>query len=408
MTTTINADNGVVSGSAGLKSSADSSGVLALQTNGTTAVTVGTDQSILMTGAPSIGGAGYGMGMGFRNRIINGAMVIDQRNAGASVTETTTGPFVTDRFAIDGSSSSKFTGQQSSTAPAGFTNSLVLTSSAATSVGSTDYYRMYHGIEGYNIADLGWGTANAKSVTLSFWVRSSLTGTFGGVARNNATDRIYPFSYTISAANTWEQKSITIAGDTSGTWLTTNGMGIQIIWSMGCGTSRQGTAGAWTSTTGIFTCTGETQLVATNGATFYITGVQLEKGSTATAFDYRPYTTELQLCQRYLPAFVLASGEQAFASGQAYNTTVCIIPLTLPVSARVNPTGLVYTGTISNLKVYAGSTGISLTALVINGSASNTTAALNATVASVTTGVPVLFTTPVSASGTIYFTGCEL
>jgi hypothetical protein len=372
-------------------------------------MTVGTDQSILMTGAPSIGGAGYGMGMGFRNRIINGAMVINQRALG-TFTPTNAGSasnYSIDRWTFQVNQNSKLTTAQSSTAPTGFNNSLLVTSSSAYTPSGTDYLTLTTRVEAYNTADLGWGTANAKTVTLSFQVYSSLTGTFGGNITNSANNRSYPFTYTVSSANTWTTASVTIAGDTSGTWLTTNGTGIELNLSMGMGsTYGSGTAGAWTGSWSF--PSGCVSVVGTNGATFYITGVQLEKGSTATAFDYRPYTTELQLCQRYLPAFVLASGEQAFASGVAYNTTVCIVPVTLPVSARVNPTGLVYTGTISNLKIYAGSTGSSLTALVINGSASNTTAALNATVASVTTGAAVLFTTPNSASGTLYFTGCEL
>lgn len=233
----------------------------------------------------------------FKNRLINGAMVIDQRNAGASVTANDN-VWGVDRFQYSMSQSSKGTSQQSSTAPTGFINSLLFTSSSAYTVGAAEAFILRHFVEGYNIADLGWGAAGAATVTLSFWVRSSLTGTFGGCLVNNAGNRFYPFSYTISAANTWEQKTLTIAGDTTGTWLTNNGRGIGIYWSLGTGSTYSGTAGAWTSST-ILSVTGATSVVGTNGATFYITGVQLEKGSTATSFDYRPYGTELQLCQRY-------------------------------------------------------------------------------------------------------------
>ena len=232
-----------------------------------------------------------------KNRIINGAMEIDQRNAGASVTPTTSG-YTLDRWQATLAAASKFSVQQSSTAPTGFKNSLLVTSLAATTVGSSDYYLIQQKIEGYNMADFDWGTANAKTVTLSFWVQSSLTGTFGGSLGNNAFNRTYPFTYTISSANTWEQKSITIAGDTSGTWLSTNGTGIQLTFGLGSGSTFSGTAGAWAGT-GYQTATGATQVVATNGATFYITGVQLEVGSVATEFERRPYGTELQLCQRY-------------------------------------------------------------------------------------------------------------
>jgi hypothetical protein len=238
---------------------------------------------------------------GFRNRVINGNMVIDQRNAGASVTiDANAIIYVVDRWygraqATDG----VFTLQQDSSAPAGFTKSLKATvTTADASIGSTQLYRIEQRIEGFNIADLGWGTASAQTVTLSFWVRSSLTGTFGGSVSNSAANRFYPFGFAISAANTWEYKTITITGDTSGTWLTDNGTGINISWSLGSGSDRLGTPGAWvsTQTQGV---TGQTQLISTNGATFYITGVQLEAGSVATPFERRPYGTELALCQRY-------------------------------------------------------------------------------------------------------------
>ena len=234
---------------------------------------------------------------GFRNRIINGAMVIDQRNAGASVTPAND-QYLTDRFQALATQSSKYTAQQSTTAPTGFVNSLLITSSSAYSVPSGDFFGIRQSIEGLNVADFAWGTASAAAVTLSFWVRSSLTGTFGGSVFNSAGNRTYPFSYTISAANTWEQKSVTIAGDTTGTWLTTNGKGIQLLFGLGVGSTYSGTANTWSGST-YFAPTGATSVVGTNGATFYITGVQLEKGSTATSFDYRPYGTELALCQRY-------------------------------------------------------------------------------------------------------------
>jgi hypothetical protein len=241
-------------------------------------------------------------GFGFKNRIINGAMQIDQRNAGASVAVTTASQYTLDRWAVASSTSfgGQLTAQRSTTAPTGFINSLGLTvTTADSSIGATEYYAAIHRIEGNNIADLGWGTANAQTVTMSFWVRSSLTGTFGGSLRNNDSNRSYVFTYTISAANTWEYKTITIAGDTTGTWLTDNGCGIDIFWSVGTGsTYRSSTVSSWQA--GVFLApSSQTQLISTSGATFYITGVQLEKGSTATSFDYRPYGTELALCQRY-------------------------------------------------------------------------------------------------------------
>jgi len=252
----------------------------------------------IQTAADSISNSA-GSPYGFKNRIINGAMVIDQRNAGASVSATNAELYTVDRFkCLQGIATSKFTVQQSSTVPTGFTKSVVITSSSAYTVLSSDYFLYRQTIEGFNVADLGWGTANAQTVTLSFWVRSSLTGTFGGALGNGASNRSYPFSYTINAADTFEYKTVTIAGDTSGTWETTTNAGIVVGWSIGMGSTYEGTANAWAGTF-YGAPTGSVDLVATNGATLYITGVQLEKGSQATAFDWRPYGTELDLCERY-------------------------------------------------------------------------------------------------------------
>lgn len=235
---------------------------------------------------------------GFKNRIINGAMMIDQRNAGASVTTSGGNNYDPDRWLVYDSVGSKMTLQQVTDAPAGFTKSQKITSLAATAPASTDYYFSAQRIEGFNVADLAWGTASAATVTLSFWVKSSLTGSFSGAFGNASFSRSYPFSYTISAANTWEQKTITVAGDTTGTWATDNSTGLQVLFDLGSGTSRAGAANTW-SANDYRKVTGSVNLIGTNGATFYITGVQLEKGSTATSFDYRPYGTELALCQRY-------------------------------------------------------------------------------------------------------------
>jgi hypothetical protein len=270
----------------------------------------------------------------FTNRIINGAMVIDQRNAGASVAITSSSPYTLDRWFGFATQSSKFTVQQNAgsvTPPAGFKNYLGVTSLSAYSVGASEQFLIQQKIEGFNCADLEWGTASAATVTLSFWVRSSLTGTFGGAIFNDAGNRSYPFSYTISAANTWEQKTITIAGDTTGTWLTTNGNGISVNFSMGIGSTLSGTAGAWAGSY-LPSATGATSVVGTNGATFYITGVQLEKGSTATSFDYRPYGTELMLCERY--ALLVGDGLQ----GQARTTSDTFLCPFFQQPMRATPT----------------------------------------------------------------------
>ena len=275
---------------------ATSGGNVVVATNGNTAVTVDTSQNATFVGyinAPNT--------FGFKNRIINGAMVIDQRNAGASVTPTSSGYVSLDRWQAIVTQTSKFSLQQNAgsvTPPDGFKNYLGVTSLSAYSVAAGDAFAIAQKIEGYNIADLSWGTANAKTITISAWVRSSLTGTFGGALQNSDGTRNYPFSYSIPVANTWTQISITIAGDTTGTWNATNSSGIGINFGLGAGSTYSGTAGAWTATNA-YSATGAVSVVGTNGATFYITGVQLEKGSTATSFDYRPYMIEEQLCMRY-------------------------------------------------------------------------------------------------------------
>jgi hypothetical protein len=250
------------------------------------------------------------------------------------VTQTTSVVYTVDRWSCYGSAASKFTVQRSTTAPAGFTNSLLVTSSSAYTVGASEFFFVQQVIEGNNIADLGWGTANAQAVTLSFQVRSSLTGTFGGTISNGATNRVYPFTYTISAANTFETKTITISGDTTGTWSTDTSGGIVVNFNMGAGASVSGTAGAWSGST-LRAPTGATSVVGTNGATFYITGVQLEAGSVASPFERRDYGRELIMCQRYFeksfnastapahntgPFLIVPNGGSAGCGGNTYTT----------------------------------------------------------------------------------------
>ena len=277
---------------------------------------------------------------GMKNRIINGAMVIDQRNAGAAVTiNTASYTYTMDRWAALGQATDGvYTIQRSTTAPAGFINSLLATvTTADTSIGVSQYYLFKHAFEGFNIADLGWGAAGAATVTLSFWVRSSLTGVFSGSITNGGYTRAYPFSYTINAANTWEQKSITIAGDTTGTWPTDNTNGMNLYLDLGSGSSNKGTANAWVGS-GFVGVTGSVNLIGTNGATFYITGVQLERGSTASSFEYRPYGTELQLCQRYYQTYPgVGQGNKVLWSsyGATYNYVIWSFKTTMRISPTV-------------------------------------------------------------------------
>ena len=332
--------------SGGLISTADTSGILQLQTAGTTAVTVDASQNVTFANSASLPNT-----FGFKNRIINGAMVIDQRNAGASVTATTANEYSLDRWKTASSVSSKFTVQQSSVAPTGYINSLLVTSSSAYTVGAGDLFIITQRVEGLNSFDLGFGAAGASTVTLSFWVRSSLTGTFGGSLANSANDRSYPFTYTISTANTFEQKSVTIAGDTSGTWLTTSGIGIRVNFGLGVGSTYSGTAGAWAGTE-YDSATGATSVVGTNGATWYITGVQLEKGSTATSFDVRPYGTELFLCQRYYWSKTLETSYSSIASGAIITSSIARMNVIYPTKMRTSPT--ITTSNIGNSIISTG------------------------------------------------------
>jgi hypothetical protein len=350
MPSTINAST-----SSGLVTSADNSGELQLQTNsGTTAVTIDTAQNVTFAKPIAISGntLGAGNASSFKNRIINGAMTIDQRNAGASVTAVD-GSYCLDRYRILSTQASKFSVQQDAgavTPPVGFNDYLGVTSLSAYSVTGSDIFAVQQRIEGFNTADLNWGTANAKTVTLSFWVYSSLTGTFGGSLQNSGSNRSYPYTYTISSANTWEYKTITIAGDTTGTWLVTNGIGIRVTFGLGVSSTFSGTAGAWAA--GDFrSATGATSVVGTNGATFYITGVQFEVGSAASSFDYRPYGTELALCQRYYYKTITGGGTTAFGLAYANTTTDSASVGYYPVTMRISPTALEQTGTATDYQI---------------------------------------------------------
>ena len=319
---------------------------IAFAEGGVESVRIDSSSNLSMTGGGTINTPNT---FGFKNRIINGAMVFDQRNAGASVTPTAS-VYTLDRWRAVCSVSSKFSVQQNAgavTPPTGFTNYFGATSLSAYTVGSSEIFLIQQNIEGFNIADLSWGTANAKTVTLSFWVRSSLTGTFGGSLRNGNADRSYPFSYTINSANTWEYETITIDGDTTGTWATNSSSGVSVNFSLGNGATVSNTAGAWVA--GNFTsATGATSVVGTNGATLYITGVQLEKGTQATSFDYRSYGIELVMCQRYC-CVLTSGGGNAGPYGGLYASAAGRVWYKHPATMRASPTlsGTSGTGTAS-------------------------------------------------------------
>jgi hypothetical protein len=282
-----------------------------------------------------------GGGFGFRNRIINPGMVIDQRNAGASVNPST-GAYTLDRWNGGGVHDGVLAIQRVADAPTGFVNSLRVTvTTADSSLGSTQYARVGQIIEGFNVADLAGGTASAATVTLSFWVKSTLTGTFGGYLSNGDETRAYVFQYTINAANTWEQKTVTVTLPASGTWATDNTAGMRAFFSLGSGSTYINTANTWLTSIAL-QASGNVNVINTLNATWQVTGVQLEKGSTATSFDYRPYGTELALCQRYFYRRTSLVAGGVISVLQAYSTTAAFGNIAnLPVTMRATPTASV-------------------------------------------------------------------
>ncbi len=311
-------------------------------------VNVGTAVIISSTGinAPGIGltiaSINSGPLAGNRNRIINGDMRIDQRNAGVSSSIDGFVAYTLDRWSASDVTDGVFAVQRSGVVPVGFTSSLLVTTTTAdASLAAAQYAHVFHHIEGHNCSDLEWGTSNAVPVTLSFWTRSSLTGTFGGAIRNVFANRSYPFSYSISAANTWEYKSITIPGDTTGTWLKNTNIGMTVLFGLGSGSTFAGPAGSWAATNYTNT-TGETSVIGTLNATWYLTGVQLEPGPVATPFERRPYGTELALCQRYYQKSENLGG----AGKRVYNNTGITAGMQVSVDFPV------YMRTAPNLTVY--------------------------------------------------------
>jgi hypothetical protein len=275
--------------------------------------TTGTGSTVVLSASPTFTGTVTTPGVTFsdassqtaaaspfvlKNRIINGDMRIDQRNAGASV--AIGNAYSADRWRVENSTSGTATVQQVSDAPTGFSSSIKYTvTSVDSSLSSTDCAFIQQTIEGFNFSDMLYGTANAKTVTLSFWVKSSVTGTFGATLANNAYNRGYPASFTVNTANTWEQKTATITGDTTGTWIgDTNGIGVRVSFGMAAGSDRASASGAWAAAV-VLGVNSQVNLMATNGATFQVTGVQLEQNTSATPFERRLYNQELANCQRY-------------------------------------------------------------------------------------------------------------
>jgi hypothetical protein len=340
-----------------------SAGNTAIAINGNTALLIDNNYNITTNGNISMASSFK------RNRIINGDMRIDQRNAGANVTVNATAQFFpVDRwYAVGQPTDGVFTVQQVSDAPSGsgLTKSIKATiTTADASIGATQEYFLDQRIEGYNVADLEFGAAAAKTITVSFYVKSSVTGSFGGRIGNAGSTRTYPFYFTILSANTWEQKTVTIAGDITGTWLTDNGIGMDIVFSLGVGSSRKGTANTWAATNYIAP-TGSVDLISTSGATFYITGVQLEVGTKATPYEMQIYSDQLAQCQRYYYKQYDPSATTAFipvGGGYTFNGTDATIQFPLPVAMRTRPT----TVNFSNVRIYTFASANLLTSVLNN------------------------------------------
>jgi len=301
-----------------------------------------------------------------RNRIINGAMAIAQRSTSSLTVNSAVGDvYPVDRFnAFVSGSTGAFTVQQSSDVPtgSGFKNSIVLTvTTADSSLATNDICAIRQIVEGLNAYDLNWGTANAQPVTLSFWAKSSITGTHSGAFTNGDWTRAYAFTYTLSAANTWQYITVTAPGAPSGSWGNGNDRGIQVVFNMGTASANLSAANTWTTTSLVTVgATGSVQLISTLGATLFITGVQLEEGTAASPFEYRLYGTELALCQRYCPVWNFPSANANVANTFVYSTgTGGPFTLANPVSVRSPVTGI----TVSAVNQFSVADGDSSTAL---------------------------------------------
>lgn len=305
-------------------SSANKSVVTSISTAQTTPINMSNAAQVFITPMPQ-----YYNTLTGKNKIINGEMRFNQRGA-ATATSTAYNGYWLDRFSLYTNGGGVYTTQRSTVAPAGFSWSQLLTvTTADAAIAAGDYYFLNHSIEGSNCLNLNWGGSNAATITLSFWVRSSIAGAYGGALRNSANNRSYPFQYTVNTADTFEYKSVTIAGDTSGTWLVSNAAGVMIDWDLGSGSTFTGTANSWSGNNYV-NSTGSTAWIATNGATFYITGIQFEVGPVATSYESIPYPAELELCQRYyekslsidtVPGTAAGAGSASFVCSWVTNTT---------------------------------------------------------------------------------------
>ena len=286
---------------------------------------------------PNINGGQIG---GRRNLIINGVMQVAQR--GTSFTAS--GGYTLDRWRLDDAmSAGGATVTQSTTSPDGFSHSLkVDITSADTSVAAGEYAQFYQYIEAQNLQHLAYGTSSAKTVTISFYVRSNKTGGYNlAILQSDASSRLVSFQYTIDSADTWERKSFTIPGDASGQIDNDNGIGYSIFWGHAYGTNY--TSGSLQSTFSGYSASnfGAGQAVNLYDSTsneWYITGVQLEVGDTATSFEHRSIGEELALCQRYYYRHATGNGKGISENATMYNGSSVFLSIPLPTEMRDQPT----------------------------------------------------------------------
>ena len=301
-------------------------------------------------------------GLGHRNTVINGHMRIAQRGTAAVSTNDS---FPVDRWKVSAATTGAWTSQQiptaTTTTPAGFDYSLNFTKTTGGTAAAGDYNYLVQYIEGNNCSHFDWGTANAKTLMLSFWVRSGQVGTFGGSLRNSAANYAYCFTYTVNVINTWEYKTIQITGITAGTWLKDTSTGISLFFDLGSGANGRGTAGI---ATGNYVGTTGTSLYPSNTTGGYInfTGVQLEQNYQPTPFEQRPYGVELALCQRYFIRYGSENSYDRFAYGYGNSTTAVECTINFPVEMRAVPT----LDSWSTLRVADGTNSLALSSLTVN------------------------------------------
>jgi hypothetical protein len=310
-----------------------------------------------------------------RNILINGKFEVNQYNDGSSTSFAAGAYFVADRFDYYTNAGAfavySATHEISSDAPDGFSKSLKITCTSGGTIPSTGEVVFRQKIEGYNSSVLNYGSANGESATVSFWIKASVTGDYGlqFVYYDGTNSQFYVSKYTVNSANTWEYKTVTIPPQTTNAFdNVTNGNGLTVYWDLGEGSTYSGTAGAGWGTTYLNGLSGGVKLMENTGATWQITGVQLEVGDTATPFEHRSYGDELARCQRYFlmckPETSAGITHAGFANLNARSTTARYSVVHFPVSMRVRPS-VAYSG---SLTAYSGSGSYAVSAISMNGS----------------------------------------